>query len=239
MPLLEVTVLHARDAEAAASGEADRLLLVAAPETGGVTPDPSVVSAVVRETGLPVRVLLREPDGAEVGREAFEGLVATARTFVELGVAGFSLGFLDRDLEIDRSTCAAFIAQFVGLPWTFSRDFDTALVTDRAWRDVLSLPGVDAVTTAGSTRGLASGGDELVERAGRNPRIAELVLAGGDLRPEYVPWLLRAGVRQFTLAEEARFDRSWSKAYVDPGAVRAWRLLLDDADQRARGVPVD
>ena len=68
---------------------------------------------------------------------------------------------------------------------------------------------------------------------------AALVLAGGDLRPEYVPWLLRAGVRQFALAQEARFDRSWTKAYVDSAAVRAWRLLLDDADQRARGVPVD
>ena len=238
MPLLEVAVLHARDADAAARGEADRLLLVADPLGGGRSPEPNVVSAVVRETDLPVRVLLR-PAAAGEGPVDLARYVDLARTCLELGASGFSFGFLDRDLDVDRLTCAALAAELPGTPWTFDRTFDHALVTDRAWRDVLTLPGLDGVRTAGSMRGLVSGSDELVARATADDRVAALVVAEGGLSGEFVPWLLRAGITQFALGEEARPGRSWAKAYVDAAAVRSWRLLLDDAHHRALGVPVD
>ena len=238
-PLLEVCVLHPRDAAAATEGEADRLLLLAEPETGGRSPEPSSISAVLRETDLPVRVMLRVDDGLSCDGAQFVRLVALARTCLELGADGVSFGFLDHDLEIDRGTCAALASELVGVGWTFHRGFDAALEPRRAWRDVLGLPGLDAVASAGSTRGLAAGGDELLGRVRADPRIAALLLASGGLDAEYVAWLVRAGVRQFGLAEEVRPSGSWSKAYVDAATVRAWRLLIDDAHQQALGVPVD
>ncbi len=238
-PLLEVVALHPRDAEAADRGEADRLLVLARPEDGGRAPEPSVVAAVLRETDLPVRVLLRNEDGLGADAAGFDRLVALAATCLDLGAEGVSFGFLDHDLEVDRATCSALAAELAGTPWTFHRGFDAALESRRAWRDVVGLPGLDAVATAGSTRGLASGGDELIARAAADPRAAALVLASGGLSGEQVPWLVRAGVRQFSLGEEVRVDGSWTRSYVDPAAVRAWRLLLDDAYHRALGVPVD
>lgn len=232
-PLLEVVVLHPRDADAATRGEADRLLVLSGPEVGGRSPEPAVVSSILRETDLDVRVLL-DVDGATPER-----VVDLAETCLGLGAAGVSFGFLDRDLEIDRETCTAVTAALPGIGWTFHRGFDQALDQGRAWRDVAGLPGLDAVTSAGSTRGLAVGGDELIRRAAGDVRVARLLLASGGLTAEHVPWLIRAGVRQFGLGEEARLDGSWTRSYVDPGAVRAWRLLLDDAHQRALGVPVD
>jgi copper homeostasis protein len=238
-PLLEVTVLHGRDAAAATAGEADRLLLLTRPEDGGRSPEPAAVSAVLRETDLPVRVMLRVGDSLGIDGAQFTRMVATARTCLELGAAGVSFGFLDHDLEIDRASCSALASELVGVRWTFHRGFDAALDARRAWRDVLELPGLDAVASAGSTRGLATGSDELVARAAASPRIAELLLVSGGLAGDQVPWLIRAGVRQFGLGDEVRPGGSWTKAYVDTAAVRAWRLLLDDAHQRALGVPVD
>lgn len=238
-PLLEVVVLHARDAAAATEGEADRLLLLADPESGGRSPEPATVSAVLRETDLPVRVLLRVEESLGVDAAAFGRLTGFARTALDLGASGVSFGFLDHDLEIDRSSCAALAADLVGVPWTFHRGFDAALDARRAWRDVRDLPGLDAVASAGSTRGLAAGVEELLGRVHGDPRIAALLLVSGGLGPDQVPWLIRAGVRQFGLAQEVRQDGSWTKAYVDPGAVRAWRMLLDDAHHRALGLPVD
>jgi len=238
-PLLEVAVVHPRDAAAATEGEADRLLVLAEPEAGGRSPEPGVVSAVLRETDLPVRVLLRLDDGLSTDGAQFARLVGLARTYLDLGATGVSFGFLDHHLEVDRPTCSALAADLVGVPWTFHRGFDSALDGRRAWRDVVDLPGLDAVASAGSTRGLVGGGEELLARARKDPRIAALLLVSGGLTPEYVPWLVRAGVRQFALGDEVRQDRSWTKASVDAGAVRAWRMLLDDAHHLALGVPVD
>lgn len=237
-PLLEVTVLHHRDAAAAAAGEADRLLLVASPELGGRSPEPAVLSAVLRETDLPVRVLLRTGDAATREDNPYDALAALARRYAELGAEGVAFGFLDRDNEIDRETCAALATALPGTPWTFHRAFDAALEPRRAWRDVVGLPGLDAVASAGSVRGLASGADELLGRIAAEPRLARLLMVAGGLQADVVPWLVRAGVRQFGLAEEVRQDGSWTKAYVDTAAVRAWRLLIDDAHQQALGVPV-
>jgi copper homeostasis protein len=238
--LLEVVVLHPRDAAAATEGGADRLLFLRDPSDGGFSPEPAAVSAIVRETDLPVRVMLRVDDGYAITGGSFRRLVGLAQDYAALGASGFSFGFLDPDLLVDRGSCAALATELAPLPWTFHRAaFDTALEVERAWRDVAALPGLDAVASAGSSRGLASGGDELIDRATASPEAARQLLASGGLVADQVPWLLRAGVRQFGVGASVRPDRSWTKSYVDPGHVRALRLLLDDALSRALGVPID
>ena len=42
-------------------------------------------------------------------------------------------------------------------------------------------------------------------------------------------------MRQFHVGSTARPGRSWTKAYVDAGHVRSWRMLLDDAVDLALG----
>ena len=69
----------------------------------------------------------------------------------------------------------------------------------------------------------------LTDRAEASPAVAALLMAAGGLRGEHVPWLVRAGVRQFQVAGSVRPGGSWTKAYVDAAHVRAWRMLLDDA----------
>jgi copper homeostasis protein len=234
---LAVVVLHARDAEEAAAGGADRLLLSTDPEDGHYSPEPGVVSAVVKETDVPVWVVLRSrtdpPPKLQSGR-----LASLGETFVELGARGVAFGFLDRDLEIDRVSCAEMCTELGGVPWLF-HGFDAALDVDRAWRDVIGLPGLESVISAGSTRGLDHGADDLITRARRDPRVAELLMAGGGLTPDQVPWLVRAGVRRFAIGSAARAGSSWTRGLVDVDRVRSWRMLLDDALSRALGIPAD
>jgi copper homeostasis protein len=229
---LDVVVLHARDAEAATAGGADRLLLGADPGQGYYSPEPATVSAVVRDTDLPVYVVLRTPDGH------FGRLVDLGTRFLELGARGLAYGFLDRDLEIDRQACTEMCAELGGVPWLF-HGFDEALDVEHAWRDVRGLPGLESVISAGSTRGLSHGADELIARVTHDPRVAELLLAGGGLTAELVPWLVRAGVRRFAIGSSARTGGSWTRASVDVDHVRSWRMLLDDALSRALGLPTD
>ncbi len=233
--LLEVVVLHPRDVAGADEGGADRLLVVAEAEAGGRSPETSVVSSVCKETDLPVRAMLRLNEGLSTTGGELVRLVGLAEDYLSVGAAGLVFGFLDRDLEVDVELCAHLADRLPGVPWTFSRAIDSALAGDRAWSRVRRLPGVDAVCSAGSPQGMDTGLDDLVRLAESDPGISALLIAGGGLRGEHVPWLVRAGVRQFQVGSGVRPGGSWAKAYVDAGHVRSWRMLLDDAVDRALG----
>jgi copper homeostasis protein len=233
--LLEVIALHAADAERAEAGGADRLEVVGSLEFGGLSPEPAVVGRIRRATSLPIRVMLRlrdgfGTDGGEVAR--LKGLVTSYRS---VGADGLVLGFLNAHTDVD----ADVVREIVGEPdygWTFHRAVDSCMSTDRAWRTLATLPGLDQVLTAGSARGVSEGLDDLLRRARSDPGARSVIMAGGGLQAEHVPWLARAGIRAFHIGSPARPLGSW-KAYIDPELVGAWRSLIDDAVQRAPDVP--
>ena len=96
-----------------------------------------------------------------------------------------------------------------------------------------ALPGLTSVWTAGSPQGLGHGLDDLLALVGSSPDIAHLVMPGGGLVAEHVPWLARAGVRQFHVGRQVRPGATY-RSYVDAGFVRSWRLMLDGASSRVR-----
>ena len=229
--LLEVVVRHAADAERADAGGADRLTLLAGSEEDPRSPEPALVGQVRRVTSRPLRVMLRlregfGTDGGELVR--LQGLIGSYR---QVGADGLVLGFLNAHTEIDVGVVTALVgAGDTG--WTFSRAVDSCISVDRAWRELRRLPGLDAVLTAGSPRGVTEGLDDLVARADQDPFARSVIMAGGGLLPEHVPWLTRAGVRAFQVGAAVRPLGS-TKAYVDPDLVRTWRRLVDDAMRHA------
>lgn len=229
--VLEVAIAHEHDVVGAQEGGADRLLLAAGDPTDPRSPDLEAASAVLRAAEVPVRVLLRLNDGYTTTGGEFGRLVGLAEEYAALGAEGMAFGFLDPDLRLDTSLCRELAHRLSGIPWTFHPAFDAALDPERAWREVVGLPGLTAVLSAGSTRGLAAGGDDLITLAQRHQRVTEVLMPGGGLLAEQVPWFVRAGVRQFHLDRQARPGGS-AKAWVDAGHVRSWRLLLDGALER-------
>lgn len=232
--LLEVSVAHDRDVVGAQEGGADRLALVAPSATAGLSPDLSVVSSVVRAADVPVRVMLRLSDSLTTTGGELTRLVGLAEEYVAIGAEGVVFGFLDTDLEVDVSVCTELADRLAGVPWTFHRAVDAALEPRRAWRRVLGLPGLTAVRSAGSPRGLAVGYDDLLDLARSDDRIARVLMPGGGLVAEQVPWFVRAGVRQFHLGAQVRPGGSY-RSYVDAQLVRSWRLLLGDTVAHATG----
>ena len=223
--LLEVAVTDPRDVPGADEGGADRLHLTT---PGDLSPEIATVSAVCRDTELPVFVLLRLNDswtttGGEVAR-----LVGLAESFLSCGASGLSFGFMDRELLVDTEVCLHLAERLPGVPWTFHRAVDSTLEPLRAWRDLQALPGLVNVRSAGSPQGLPVGFDDLLDLARGDAGVARLLMPGGGLLGEHVPWFVRAGVRAFHLGPQARPGGTW-KSYVDAGHVRSWRLLLDDA----------
>lgn len=227
-PLLEVVTLQPADAGPAQEGGADRLYVTDDIEAGGLSPEPGVVSTICRETDIAVRVMLRLSDSFTTSGGELTRLIGLAEDYLAVGAEGVVFGFLDGDLLVDVEVCTAITDAIPNMPWTFHRAIDATLESDRAWRQLDELNGLDAVLSAGSSRGMAAGHQELTDRAGRSATVARLLMAGGGLAGEHVPWLVRAGVRQFHVGRSVRPGGSW-KSYVDARHVRSWRLLLDDA----------
>lgn len=232
MGLLEVIALSSADAERAESGGADRIELLGTLADDGLSPEPRMVDKVRRATSIQIRPMVRlrsgfSTDGGEVVR--LKGLIAS---YVDAGADGIVLGYLNGANRIDLEVMSELIGQGE-VAWTFHRAIDHCLETDRAWRDVRSLKGLTQILTAGSARGVEFGLDELLRRAAGDEGAASLIMAGGGLAPEHVPWLVRAGVRAFHIGSAARPGRSY-KAYVDEELVASWRELIDDETSRAR-----
>lgn len=228
-PAIEVVALHAADAERSQEGGADRLHACALRGDTSWSLEPAHVSAIVRATDLPVRVTLRLSEGLSTQGGEFTRLVGLVSDYLSLGVEGFVFGFLTPDLEVDVDVCAALVDAMSGAPWTFDRAFDHALDARRAWRALAGAEGLDGIHTAGAALGMESGFDDLLATAQGSPEFAGMAVAAGGVRPEHVPWLLRAGITRFHLGLSVRPGGSWSKTYVDPAFVRSWRLLLDAA----------
>jgi copper homeostasis protein len=230
-PLLEVVVTHPRDVPGATEGGADRLHVVKPGDTCALSPEPSTVSAMGRETDAPMFVLLRLNDSWTTTGGELERLVGLAEDYLSCGAAGVAFGFLDADLEIDVATCTALADRLPEVSWTFTRAVDSSLDPRRSWRRLLALPRLQQVRSAGSPRGMGVGYDDLLATAESDPAIAAKLMPGGGLAAEHVPWLVRQGVRAFHVGPQVRPGGS-AKAYVDPGYVRSWRSLLDDAMDR-------
>jgi len=231
--LLDVTVLHARDVPGCHEGGADRLTMTVPGDAGGTSPDLPAAASVIRASDLPVRIMLRLNDSYTTTGGEFVRLVGLAEEYVSLGAEGVVFGFLDADLEVDVETCAALAGSLPGVPWTFHRAIDHTLDAARSWRRIVNLPGLTAVRTAGSPQGLAQGYDDLLALAGSSADVARLAMPAGGLQPEQVPWLARAGVRQFSVGVQVRPGATY-KSYVDGDFVRSWRSMVDDATARSR-----
>lgn len=233
MALLEVIALHANDARNAEEGGADRVELVGTMDDDGLAPTPDAVEKARLATSIQIRPMLRlragfGSDGGEVTR--MKGLITA---YMDAGADGVVLGFLNRANQLDLEVMTELMGES-DVPWTLHRAIDQCLDQDRAWRDVARLPGrLTQVLTAGSARGAEHGLNELVARAGSHPDVARLIMAGGGLQAELVPWLVRAGVRAFHVGTAARPGGSW-KAYVDPEFVASWRELIDDEVRHER-----
>ena len=223
--VLEVAVSDPRDVPGAAGGGADRLHAVVPGPTCGLSPEPALVSAMCRESDLPVFVLLRLGDTWSTTGGEFARLVGLGEDYLACGATGVSFGFLDADLEIDTETCRMLLDRLPSVPWTCHRAIDSTLEPRRSWRRLLPLPGLVAVCSAGSPRGMGVGFDDLLDTI--TPEIAPLMMPGGGLAAEHVPWLLKRGVRQLHLGDQVRPGGS-KKAYVDAEYVRSWRSLVDD-----------
>lgn len=146
-------------------GGATRIELCAALSEGGTTPSYGTVVAAQRHCHLPIIPIIRPRAGDFLySDEEVDGMIADMRILRSLGVAGFSLGALAPDGQLDSDLCRRLLREADGLPVTLHRAFDRTRDLREALEEAIRL-GFTCILTSG---GMPSAPDAL-------PQIAELV----------------------------------------------------------------
>lgn len=147
---LEVIACSVADAVAAEAGGAHRLEIVCDLELGGLTPPVDLVRQIRAAVSIPLRVMLRENPGFEIGGDAELGkLRRAAIEFAEIGSGGFVLGFL-RGGKLDLTTAEAILSAAPGLKATFHRAFEQVADRAHAIQAIKASGRFDRILTSGS-----------------------------------------------------------------------------------------
>lgn len=147
---LEVIATSVADAVAAEAGGAARIELVRDLGRGGLTPDVSVVDAVLDAVRIPVRVMIREAESHAVEDSGMRArLVAHARAIGQRRVDGVVFGAVTAG-HIDRPLLDQ-VAEASGRPVTFHRAFEALADPDGAIGRLAAHPAVDLILCDGGS----------------------------------------------------------------------------------------
>ncbi len=150
--IYEVIVCTLEDAVAAEAGGATRLEVISHYEAGGLTPDLDLVRSITATVRVPARVMIRdEEDFTITDEKKIERLCEAIRSFRELPVDGFVLGFV-KDGTIDHELVARLLSCAPNLKTTFHRAFELLPDPMAAIGELKRHPQIDCILTSGGPR---------------------------------------------------------------------------------------
>ena len=219
MPVLEVIACSVADAVAAQKGGAGRLEVVRAPEVGGLTPPISLVREIAAAVSIPVRVILRENEGFEIGdRQELRKLCDIARELALLEIDGVVLGFL-RDGSLDLAAAQQILSCAPRVKATFHRAFEELEDQQTALATLKTVQQFDRILVSPSR---VSDLKQLAENAA--PEL--IIVAGGGVDRENIrPLRESAAIREFHVGRAARRGGSTHQP-VDAALVQELAALV-------------
>lgn len=219
--ILEVCADSVESALSAKAGGATRLELCANLVIGGTTPGYELFEQVKKETGLPIRVLIRPRFGDFLYSEyEYQQMLCDVCHFAEAGADGVVIGSLNADGTLNEVQMRGLARAAGGCGITLHRAFDVCEDPFAALQKAAEL-GVDTILTSGQEAGCMQG-RELIRR---------LICATQDSRsdgretaalPEGVTILVGAGVvssniREIALTTGAHAFHMSGKKLMDSG----------------------
>lgn len=240
LPQLELAVENADGVRLAASVGAARVELCAAlTETDGITPSIGTVEQACR-VGLPVHVLVRpRPGNFTYTPVELEVLERDVEAVLDAGAAGVVVGVLAADGGPDvpalQRLAEAARRRHPAAEVTFHRAFDAALASGVNPSEALARlerAGINRVLTSGGSPDCTSGLPVLVRlvELAREHAPSVQIMAGGGVRLELMPELVRSGVHAIHTSARGLDPSTGSRARAaDPSLAAGMAAALRKA----------
>jgi copper homeostasis protein len=150
MHKLEVIVMSPEEAVIAAAGGADRLELVRALDTGGLTPQWQTAQAVSQAVSIPVRVMLRENASMSLANmDELKVLQTAAAKLQELPIDGLVMGWVTDEGGVDLRSLEAVLTAVPACKVTFHRAFEHLSDPFEGLRVLKRYSQIDRILTGG------------------------------------------------------------------------------------------
>lgn len=147
--LLEICCFSLKSCKNAELGGADRVELCGGFLEGGTTPSAGLLRSVVEQVNIPAYVMIRPRGGDFVYNEdEMQVMMADIKLLKEYQPAGFVIGILLADGNIDLVGNARLLEAIGDFPVTFHRAFDMCKNPNLAIEQLISL-GIENVLTSG------------------------------------------------------------------------------------------
>jgi copper homeostasis protein len=224
--LLEVIVQTLDDARAAAEGGADRIEIVRAIRSGGLTPPLTLVTAIAAELTLPLRVMVRENSGYETDRHEVDALRRAAAAFAGIGVDGLVAGF-SKQGTLSVPDLSVVLDAAPGVPVTFHRAFDSLSDPLGAIELLARLPQIDGILTRGGEGTPENRCARLREYSARAATRLNIMAGGGVVEEAFALFAMAGCVREIHVGRAARDGRNPE----GPVTAASVRRLRDRADR--------
>ncbi|KAJ5638258.1 copper homeostasis protein [Penicillium lividum] len=215
-PLLEIACFNGESGVHAEQGGADRIELCCDYTSGGLSPDPAVLSELKARVAIPVYVMIRpRANDFFYSNEEFEVMKSTMMTLRNAGADGFVFGILNQ-VSSDNPTCSWIdernkqLVQLAGeKPCTFHRAFDC--IPGEYWGTALkdlAKCGFASILTSGGPSG-----DTAIECVDRLAELFQQVdLARSQIPAVLVPEIIvGGGVRSSNI--QLLWERTHARAF--------------------------
>jgi copper homeostasis protein len=164
---------------AALPSGADRIELCTSLDVGGLTPAHSLIAQAVKQSGVPVHVLVRPRDGGYNYSDAeFDLICADVLECRSLGASGVVIGVLQADGRVDKKRTTALVKLAAPLEVTFHRAFDATADIDEALEDVIAC-GCHRILTSGGAPDVLTGAEKLASLVAQAAGRIDIALGGG------------------------------------------------------------
>lgn len=190
--IVEICATSVQSVKNAEKSGAHRIELCSELAVGGITPSYGLIKEVLKQTSLPVFVLIRPRSGDfTYSKDEFEAMRSDIQICKELGCKGIVSGILNVDYSLDRERTKELIEFSKPLEFTFHRAFDWVKKPEESIQTLIEL-GAHRILTSGQSESAEMGLETLIQWK----KLAEnrlTIVPGGGIKPENVHKFKEAG----------------------------------------------
>ncbi len=229
--LLEICCFSLRSCKNAEVGGADRIELCGGFLEGGTTPSAGLLKLVLEEVSTPVYTMIR-PRGGDFlyTEEELEVMIADIKILREYKPAGFVIGVLTKNGEVDLVGNAKLLDAIGDFPITFHRAFDMCKNPHLAIEQLISL-GIENILTSGQFQLAIEAVSNLKEyKEVASNRIN--IMAGSGVNPSNILDIATADVDAFHFSAKKAFpsEMIFRNPNINIGAKGADEFLNFEAE---------